>query len=100
MSLPQASRRTYNNLRIAFEEEYCNATNNFVDLQIFRTKKQKTDEPVMTYINDMLAIANKLRLSTDNIISTIQGGLISELQPHVMIPSVNGLTSKTTRADS
>ena len=79
-------------LRQSFLKEYITLSNNFVDLQLFQSKKQRINEPVLLYVNDMVAMGNKLQLPIENIIIAIQAGIFPDLQAQEMIPIVAGIT--------
>ena len=96
--LPADHKDTFVHLRQHFLNEYVTPANNFVDLQLFQSKKQKVDESVLSYINDMIAMGNKLQLPIENIIIAIQAGILPDLQAQVMIPNVAGITDLKQRA--
>ena len=75
MMLPHADRANYANLRAAFLDRFVN-NNNIVECDLFYSKKQKQNEPVSTYIDNMMSLGNKLRLYANSIIATIKCGLL------------------------
>ena len=89
---------TFVHLRLHSLHEYVTPANNFVDLQLFQSKKQKLDESVLSYINDMIAMGNKLQLPIENIIIAFQAGILPDLRVQVMIPNVAGITDLTQSA--
>ena len=72
--------------------------NKFVDLQLFQSKKQKIEEPVLSFINDMIAMGNKLQLPMENIIIAIQASILPDLQAQVMIPNFASMADLKQRA--
>ena len=96
--LPSAQKDVYAHLRQSFLNEYIMPAYNFVDLQLFQFKKQRIDEPILSYINDMIAIGNKLQLAIENIIIAIQASILPDLLAQVMIPNLAGIADLKQRA--
>ena len=98
MMLPHADRANYANLRAAFLDRFVN-NNNIAECDLFYSKKQKQNEPVSTYIDNMMSLGNKLRLDANSIIATIKCGLLEPIKIHVMSHNVNDAQALIQQAE-
>lgn len=79
---------TYAHLRASFLARYVNINNNVVDDDIFHTRSQQHDEPVASYIEDMITLGNKLQLDINTIIARIKRGVLHPIRMHLMTHNV------------
>ena len=97
MLLPDNQKDTYDHLRAAFLARYEN-NNDVIDRDLFYTKKQKPNESVTTYINDMMSLGNKLHIDANNMIATIKRGLLEPIKVHVLSHDVNDIQTLLQQA--
>jgi hypothetical protein len=98
MLLPDNQKDTYEHLRAAFLARFTGQLNNRAAEELFYSKFQLTNEPVQTYINNMLTLGNKLQLNENTMVSTIKRGLLPAIRVHVLSHNVADVTSMIQQA--
>jgi hypothetical protein len=98
MLLPDDQKDTYEHLRAAFIARFTGQLNNRAAEELFYSRFQLTNEPVQTYINNMLTLGNKLQLNENTMVSTIKRGLLPAIRVHVLSHNVADVTSMIQQA--
>ena len=82
--LPDNQKDTWAHLEAAFRQRYVNPQNVWGAEQLLEDRKQKENEPVELFINDVQNMAYRLNKDEDGIRKQIVRGLLPKLKGHVI----------------